>query len=57
MKKFYFLSAALILLQAYTAIKLTEARHEIRTLKDDVTLHDEMLETVGDAVTKLEGGY
>jgi hypothetical protein len=49
------LIAFLLGIQAYTAIMLTQARHEIRTLKDDVTLHDEMLETVGDAVTVLEG--
>lgn len=50
------LIAFLLGIQAYTAIMLTQARHEIRILKDAVTLHDEMLETVGDAVTVLEGG-
>lgn len=55
--------AAVILLgsQVAMAVKLIEARHEIRALRGefatvagDVTAHDEMLETFGDDVSVLE---
>jgi len=55
-KKTFLLMLALILIQGYTAIQLTRARLEINQLKDESRLHDEMLETLGDDVTKLEKG-
>lgn len=48
------LVVALAFLQAFTCIKLIETRHELRILSGDVTLHDEMLETLGDDLTLLE---
>lgn len=48
------LVVALAFLQALTCIKLIETRHELRVLSGDVTLHDEMLETLGDDLTVLE---
>lgn len=48
------LVVALAFLQAFTCIKLIETRHELRVLSGDVTLHDEMLETLGDDLTMLE---
>lgn len=48
------LVVALAFLQAFTCIKLIETRHELRVLSGDVTLHDEMLETLGDDLTVLE---
>lgn len=48
------LVVALAFLQAFTCIKLIETRHELRVLSGDVTLHDEMLETLGDDLTILE---
>lgn len=48
------LVVALAFLQAFTCIKLIETRHELRVLSGDVTLHDEMLETLGDDLTVFE---
>ena len=48
------LVVALAFLQAFTCIKLIETRHELRVLSGDVTMHDEMLETLGDDLTILE---
>lgn len=48
------LVVALAFLQAFTCVKLIETRHELRVLSGDVTLHDEMLETLGDDLTILE---
>ena len=48
------LVVALAFLQAFTCVKLIETRHELRVLSGDVTLHDEMLETLGDDLTVLE---
>lgn len=41
--------------QLFTVVKLIEARHEVRFLTGEVTTHDDMLETLGDDVTLLEG--
>lgn len=35
-------------LQTYTCIALIQTRHELRIVSEDVVLHDEMLETLGD---------
>jgi hypothetical protein len=48
------LVVALAFLQAFTCVKLIETRHELRVLSGDVTMHDEMLETLGDDLTMLE---
>ena len=52
--KLLLLVVALAFLQAFTCIKLIETRHELRIVSEDVTEHDEMLETLGDELTEVE---
>lgn len=54
MKTTTLLLVVLAFMQVFTTIKLIETRHELRIVSGEVTLHDEMLENVGDAVTALE---
>lgn len=61
-KLVYFGLVILTLVLAFTCGELVRARHELRILRgefqtvaEDVTEHDEMLETLGDDVTLLEG--
>lgn len=44
----------LVLVQLFTTFQLIQARHEVRLLSGEVTMHDEMLETLGDDITVIE---
>ena len=54
MKTQNFLIVALLLVNAYTAIALTRARHDLRTVAGDVVVLDDMLERLGDDLGAVE---
>ena len=54
MKTQNILIIALLLVNAYTAIALTRARHDIRIMAGDVVVLDDMMERLGDDLGVVE---
>ena len=54
--RYVVLIAGLTMWQAYTSILLTEARHEINSLREDSDDHDGTIEGMSDDIDKLLAG-